>query len=193
MDTDDMPSQVQNASAPPPPTYELPPALNNSASNVMVTIPYGPGTEIVDNQPYSFSIAGAENGATMSSAYGSDMATAKSKANHDELIIEPKTVPADRQYMIKIENNDGTSPYPLSITLPHHMNPTENSDAGKMATVVAHPTNGLIQSNQMQINGERRSLHGRARIARPTILRTHLINGQSFSCILSRAQELQVK
>lgn len=27
----------------------------------------------------------------------------------------------DRQYMIKIDNNDGTPPFPLSITLPHNL------------------------------------------------------------------------
>lgn len=166
MDADDMPPQVQNASAslPPPTTYELPSALNNSASNVMVTIPYhGTGTEIIDNQPYSFSIpagSAAENGATISSnvsTYSTDIATAKpilSKANDDLIIQDQKNVPADRQYMIKIDNNDGTPPYPLSITLPHNMNPTDSSNGNKMGTVVTHPTNGLIQSNQMQINGK---------------------------------------
>lgn len=165
MDTDDTPTQVQTPAAtlpphPPPPstlpptTYELPSTLNNSASNVMVTIPYVPGTEINDNQQYSFSIpagTAAENGAT---AFNSDITIGKSKTN-DELIIDQKNVPADRQYMIKIDNNDGTPPYPLSITLPHNMNPTDSSNANKIGTVVtSQPSNGLIHSNQMQINGK---------------------------------------
>lgn len=38
-----------------------------------------------------------------------------------------KIQPSDRQYMIKIDNNDGTPPFPLSITLPHNLGSSADS------------------------------------------------------------------
>lgn len=167
MDTDDMQSHTQHP-VPAQSPYEIPSNLNNSTSNdIMVTIPYVPGSEIIESQPYSFTItqgANSENGNSVTStvsSFRSDMA-AKAKSNDELLntnnITDPKNSTADRQYMIKIDNNDGTPPYPLSITLPHNMNPTENTDSSKMITVASNPTipnhmNGLIQSNQIQSNG----------------------------------------
>lgn len=168
MDTDDIQHHAQNAA---PAPYEISSSLNNStSSDIMVTIPYVPGSEIIESQPYSFTItpgASGENGnsgTSAASSFRADMAAkaAISKSSEELLIanniIDPKNSTADRQYMIKIDNNDGTPPYPLSITLPHNMNPTENTDSSKMITVATNPTmsnhmNGLIHSNQIQNNG----------------------------------------
>lgn len=44
-------------------------------------------------------------------------------------------MPTDRQYMIKIDNNDGTPPFPLSITLPHNLGPSDSSDSNKIVSM----------------------------------------------------------
>lgn len=171
MDTDDIPSQVQNPpSAPTQAAYDIPSTLNSSTSNdIMVTIPYVPGSEITENQPYSFTIqssAGTENASIATTTVTTSTTTTSTAVTTFDTSGCPKPITskpneigtADRQYMIKIDNNDGTPPYPLSITLPHNMNPAENSDTSKMMAVATHstisnPMNGFISSNHIQNNG----------------------------------------
>lgn len=51
----------------------------------------------------------------------------------------------DRQYMIKIDNNDGTPPFPLSITLPHNLgSSTDGIEMNK--TVMSMPSSLTSQT-----------------------------------------------
>lgn len=71
-----------------------------------------------------------------------------SKPNGDTTINAPNVcdakMPTDRQYMIKIDNNDGTPPFPLSITLPHNLGPT--TDSCETNKIVSMPVTS--QNNQ---------------------------------------------
>lgn len=70
-----------------------------------------------------------------------------SKPNGDSVLntasVGDAKMPTDRQYMIKIDNNDGTPPFPLSITLPHNLGPSDNAESNK---IVSMPVTS--QSNQ---------------------------------------------
>lgn len=156
MDTDDM--QTQNA------PYEMQSNINSSttSNDIMVTIPYVQNSDVMENRPFSFTIPNVDSG---NSAGTYTDGSAKSKTN-DEIINstnmnmnDGKIAPTDRQYMIKIDNNDGTPPFPLSITLPHNLNPNDSNDANKIVSISNTLTSnvlssGLMQNHQIQNNGK---------------------------------------
>lgn len=75
------------------------------------------------------------------------MKSITSKPNGDSSLtttsIGDVKMSTDRQYMIKIDNNDGTPPFPLSITLPHNLGPSDSAESNK---IVSMPVTS--QSNQ---------------------------------------------
>lgn len=67
------------------------------------------------------------------------MKSLTSKSNGDLTLnsssMSDAKMPADRQYMIKIDNNDGTPPFPLSITLPHNLGPSDSGESNKIVSM----------------------------------------------------------
>lgn len=114
--------------------YDIPTSINSSATNdIMVTIPYVQNSDA----PYSF-ISSVDCGNTVTTTYSDPMAhsaIAKSVASN----IGDNKVIQDRQYMIKIDNNDGTPPFPLSITLPHNLGPPDNNESNKIIGISNAP------------------------------------------------------
>lgn len=123
MDTDDM-------MAPPP--YDLNPPTSSSTNNdIMVTIPYSASSDM----PYSITIPNMDG---VGGNNAMEMANAKSSGgkNNSGGTTMTSTISAntlqdgkkgDRQYMIKIDNNDGSPGFPLSISLPQNMVIDEHS------------------------------------------------------------------
>lgn len=85
--------------------------------------------------------------ASIASYSDASMKTITSKPNGDTTLtttsIGDAKMPTDRQYMIKIDNNDGTPPFPLSITLPHNLGPSDSAESNKIVSMPA-----TSQSNQ---------------------------------------------
>lgn len=141
MDTDDMPSS--NA-------YEMSNNGNNAANDIMVTIPYSNS-----DTPFSFTIPNVESNIAMNDQ--SSMKTSTVKAYSECVssapisvvtsMAENKTAP-DRQYMIKIDNNDGTTTFPLSISLPASVGTIDRHHKG--ASNVNIQMDPIIRSNSIR-------------------------------------------
>lgn len=87
---------------------------------------------------------------SMTSFQDASVKSVMSRPNGDTSIstatsIGDTKIPTDRQYMIKIDNNDGTPPFPLSITLPHNLGPSDNAESNKIVSMQPVVTS---QSNQ---------------------------------------------
>lgn len=100
-------------------------------------------------QAFSFTIPSVDSGNVSMASYSdaSSMKSITSKPNGDSSLtttsIGDVKMSTDRQYMIKIDNNDGTPPFPLSITLPHNLGPSDSAESNK---IVSMPVTS--QSNQ---------------------------------------------
>lgn len=86
----------------------------------------------------------------MASFADASMKSTMSRPNGDTTITTTSIgadtkMPTDRQYMIKIDNNDGTPPFPLSITLPHNLGSTDSAESNKNMSMQPVATS---QSNQ---------------------------------------------
>lgn len=77
--------------------------------------------------------------ASITSYADGSMKSLTSKSNGDLTLnsssMSDAKMPADRQYMIKIDNNDGTPPFPLSITLPHNLGPSDSGESNKIVSM----------------------------------------------------------
>lgn len=76
--------------------------------------------------------------ASMASFQDANVKSTMSRPNGDMIStasIGDAKMPTDRQYMIKIDNNDGTPPFPLSITLPHNLGPTDSVESNKIVSM----------------------------------------------------------
>lgn len=92
-------------------------------------------------QAFSFTIPSVDSGNVSMASYSdaSSMKSITSKPNGDSSLtttsIGDVKMSTDRQYMIKIDNNDGTPPFPLSITLPHNLGPSDSAESNKIVSM----------------------------------------------------------
>lgn len=104
-----------------------------------------------NSQAFSFTIPSMDGGnSSIASFADGSLKSISSKSNGDPAqtannVVSDAKMPTDRQYMIKIDNNDGTPPFPLSITLPHNLGSTDSVESNKIVTMPA-----TSQCNQTQ-------------------------------------------
>lgn len=155
-----------------------PTSINSSTPNdIMVTIPYVQNSDV----PFSFTIPNIESGMinTTASTY-TDTLVHSTISRTNAITSIPalnaagdnnKTITQDRQYMIKIDNNDGTPPFPLSITLPHNLGPPDNNESNKLIGIPNIVT-PISSSYASQTN------HTHLPLVNPTITTTPTLQSQ---------------
>lgn len=116
MDTDDMQSSA--------PTYDS----NAAPNDIMVTIPYSHNSDT----PFSFTIPSSETVNTVQ--------TQRNPATIPSTMNDGRIMSGERQYTINIEHNDGTPPFPYSITLPQNLDPMIDMNGAKIHAVVSAAT-----------------------------------------------------
>lgn len=146
MDTDD----IQPTAAPPSSTASTPHTTYDANTNadIMVTIPYSHNSDA----PFSFTIPTVSSHRYISDGQSTTLKTSMAGGRSFAETIPTMSLandsskPSDRQYMINIDNNDGTPPFPLSISLPHNLEPIDKTLHGKMqvAAVNAQPGNAMV-------------------------------------------------
>lgn len=97
-------------------------------------------------QAFSFTIPSIDGGNVSMASYtdATSVRPITTKPNGDTTTCVVNDVQkihsTDRQYMIKIDNNDGTPPFPLSITLPHNLAPSADSIEINKSGMISMPS-----------------------------------------------------
>lgn len=149
MDTDDMLSMQSYD-----PNVTTTPS--STANDIMVTIPYSTGSDM----PYSITIpsmdcasgastidvskaVAASRNLTATTSTPSPSLTSTSAQDHKKI--------GERQYMIKIDNNDGTPGFPLSISLPQNI-ALDDNDMSKFGNSSSMPMVSTASSQSQAHN-----------------------------------------
>lgn len=103
--------------------------VSNDAQPILINVVmFEYKTKIIASrlQAFSFTIPSVDGGNVSMASYtdATSVRPITTRPNGDTATCVSdvqKLQSTDRQYMIKIDNNDGTPPFPLSITLPHNL------------------------------------------------------------------------